>query len=41
MTADGTTFDLSAYEEFGVLLSFHTSDEGTPEFIDFLIYPAP
>jgi hypothetical protein len=35
--ADGTTVDLTAYDEFDVGLTFHDRD-GRPEFIDFVIY---
>lgn len=35
---DGTTFDLTAYDEFGVLLTFRTRNDGRAEFIDFRIY---
>jgi hypothetical protein len=34
---DGTTLDLTAYDEFDVALTFHDR-EGRPEFIDFLIF---
>jgi len=34
---DGTTVDLTAYDEFDVGLTFHDRD-GRPEFIDFVIY---
>ena len=38
---DGTTFDLTAYDEFDVLLSFRESIDGPPEFIDFVFFEVP
>ena len=35
---DGSVFDLTAYDEFGVLLSFRESPDGRREFIDFVFY---
>jgi hypothetical protein len=35
---DGTVFDLTAYDEFAVLVSFRVLDDGATEFIDFKIY---
>jgi hypothetical protein len=35
---DGTTFDMSAYDDFDVLLAFRDRADGTPEFVDFRIY---
>jgi hypothetical protein len=35
---DGTIFDLTAYDEYGVLLAFRLLREGGTEFIDFKIY---
>jgi hypothetical protein len=35
---DGTTFDLTAYDEFDVLLSFREAPDGGPEFIDFRFF---
>ncbi len=35
---DGTTFDLTAYDEFDALLSFRLRPDGTPEFIDFRFF---
>ena len=35
---DGTTFDLTAYDEFDVLLSFRTGVDGRPQFIDFRFF---
>ncbi len=34
---DGTVFDLTAYDEWGVMISFRVVN-GTPEFIDFRIF---
>jgi hypothetical protein len=34
---DGTTLDLTAYDEFDVSLTF-VDRGGRPEFIDFVIY---
>jgi hypothetical protein len=39
--ADGTTFDLTAYDEFNALFSFREKPDGTPEFIDFRFYERP
>ena len=36
--ADGTVFDLTAYDGFGVLVSFRLLRDGTTQFIDFKIY---
>jgi hypothetical protein len=35
---DGTTFDMTAYDEFDVLVSFRTEREGGLLFIDFRFY---
>jgi hypothetical protein len=35
---DGTVFDLTAYDEFAVLVSFRVLGDGATEFIDFKIY---
>ena len=35
---DGTTFDLTVYDEWNVLLSFRTLDSGLLEFVDFKFY---
>ena len=35
---DGTTFDLTAYDEFEVLVSFREAADGMPEFIDFRFF---
>jgi len=37
---DGTTFDLTAYDEFDVLVSFRVDTDGRPQFIDFRFYAA-
>jgi hypothetical protein len=36
--ADGTVFDLTAYDEFGVLVSFRLRSNEDIQFIDFKIY---
>ncbi|HEY8632742.1 MAG TPA: hypothetical protein VIL50_06265 [Candidatus Limnocylindrales bacterium] len=36
---DGTEFDITAYDEWGVLLSFRRLTDGQPQFIDFVIFP--
>jgi hypothetical protein len=36
--SDGTTFDLTAYDEFDVLLSFRILVSGEVEFIDFRLF---
>jgi hypothetical protein len=36
---DGTEFDLTSYDEFGVLLSFRRNKAGVPWFLDFMLYP--
>lgn len=35
---DGTVFDLTAYDEWDVLLSFRILPNGEPQFIDFKFY---
>lgn len=35
---DGTTFDLTAYDAFDVLLSFRDGDHGEPQFIDVAVF---
>jgi hypothetical protein len=35
---DGTEFDLSAYDEWGVLIAFRRQGDGGVEFIDFLFF---
>jgi hypothetical protein len=35
---DGTVFDLTAYDEWNVLISFRMLSNGEPQFIDFKIY---
>jgi hypothetical protein len=35
---DGTEFDVTAYDEWGVLLSFRRMTDGQPQFIDFVIF---
>jgi hypothetical protein len=35
---DGTTFDLTAYDEWNVMLSFRTSESGRIEFIDYRFF---
>ena len=35
---DGTEFDLTAYDEWNVLVSFERLEDGTPWFLDFKIY---
>jgi hypothetical protein len=36
--ADGTELDLTAYGEFGVLVTFHLLPDGRIEFIDILFF---
>jgi hypothetical protein len=36
--SDGTTFDLSAYDEWGVLISFRVTPSGEIQFIDLRIF---
>lgn len=36
--ADGTTFDLTAFDEFGVLVSYRSGSDDQVEFIDFRFY---
>jgi hypothetical protein len=36
--SDGTTFDLTAYDEWGVLISFRVMPSGEIQFIDFRIF---
>lgn len=36
--ADGTTFDLTAFDEFGVLISYRSALGDQIEFIDFRFY---
>ncbi|HUG30642.1 MAG TPA: hypothetical protein VMQ65_09055 [Candidatus Limnocylindria bacterium] len=36
--ADGTTFDLTAFDEFGVLVSYRSGLNDQIEFIDFRFY---
>jgi len=35
---DGTEFDLTAYDDLGVLLSFRRGTDGKPQFLDFVIF---
>jgi hypothetical protein len=35
---DGTEFDLSAYDEWGVLIAFRRQVDGRVEFIDFVFF---
>ena len=35
---DGTELDLTAYDEWSVLLSFRRLADEQPEFIDFVIF---
>jgi hypothetical protein len=35
---DGTVFDLTGHDEWGVLISFRILLDGEPQFIDFKIY---
>lgn len=35
---DGTVFDLTAYDDWDVLLSFRILPNGLPQFIDFRVY---
>jgi hypothetical protein len=35
---DGTTFDLTAYDEFDVLVTFRERPGGSLQFIDFRLY---
>jgi len=37
---DGTTFDMTAYDEFDVLISFRDEPAGSLLFIDFKVYDA-
>jgi len=39
--ADGTTFDMTAYREFDVLLSFQSNKDGSIVFIDFMFHDEP
>lgn len=36
--ADGTVFDLTAYDEFDVGLTFRPLDDGRFQFIDMVVY---
>jgi len=36
--SDGTTFDLTAYDEYGLLISFVERSGDAPVFIDFSFY---
>ncbi len=35
---DGTVFDLTAYDEADVLLSFRIQPNGEPQFLDFVLF---
>lgn len=39
--ADGSVFDMTAYDEFGVLLSSRETPDGHREFIDFRFFTSP
>jgi hypothetical protein len=38
MLPDGTTVDLTVYDEFDILLSFRTRADGETQFIDHKFY---
>lgn len=38
-TSGGAIVDLSGLDEWGLLVSFRFTDEGEPEFIDFVFVP--